>query len=92
VTHSFITVNLASFGGSINLLSSGKHGVPSFACVLDALIEVINSLLAMARASGELLLVAGVSGSVPGGGCTANPPPVVPGTKVPCFVAFDVVE
>jgi hypothetical protein len=41
VTHCFIIVNLASFGGRINLLSSGIHGVPSLAWVLDALTEVI---------------------------------------------------
>ena len=45
----------------------------------------------MASAAAELLAVAGVRGSVPIGGSSANPPPVVPGAKPPGLVAF-VVE
>jgi hypothetical protein len=37
----------------------------------------------MARAGAELLAVTVVRGSVPGGGCTANPSPVVPGKNAP---------
>jgi hypothetical protein len=37
----------------------------------------------MARAAAELLAVTVVRGSVPGGGCTANPSPVVPGKNAP---------
>ncbi len=37
-------VNLTSFGGRINRLSAGKHGVASVAWVLEALTEVIASL------------------------------------------------
>jgi hypothetical protein len=32
-----------------------------------------------------------VRGSVPGGGCTANLPPVVPGTNAPGLLDFDGV-
>ena len=38
----------------------------------------------------ELLAVALVRGSVPIGGSSANPPPVVPGTNAPGLVAFVV--
>ena len=35
----------------------------------------------MARAAAELLAVSVLRGPVPGGGCTANPPPAVPGVN-----------
>ena len=37
----------------------------------------------MASAAAELLAVAGVRGSVPTGGSSANPPPVVPAANPP---------
>lgn len=45
----------------------------------------------MARAAAELLAVSVVRGSVPTGGFTANPPPVVPGTNEPGLFDFDDV-
>ncbi len=39
----------------------------------------------------KLLAVAGVRGSVPIGGSSANPPPVVPGANPPGLLAFVVV-
>jgi hypothetical protein len=44
----------------------------------------------MARAAAELLAVSVVRGPVLGGGCTAYPPPVVPGTNAPGLLDFDV--
>ena len=41
----------------------------------------------MARAPAELLAVSVLRGPVPGGGCTAKPPPVVPDANAP--VVFD---
>ncbi len=47
----------------------------------------------MARAAAELLAGSVVRGPVPGGGCTANPPPVVPGANSSGELDFDdVVE
>ena len=45
----------------------------------------------MARAAAELLAVSEVRGPVPGGGCTANPPPVVPGANSSGLLDFDDV-
>jgi hypothetical protein len=44
----------------------------------------------MARADAELLAVSVVRGPVPGGGCTANPPPEVPGTNAPGLLIFEL--
>jgi len=44
----------------------------------------------MARAAAELLSVSVLRGPVPGGGCTANPPPVVPGANSSGELDFDV--